>query len=119
MKKKVMKQWTKLLRSGKFKQGSGNLLHRGKHCCLGVLCELALVEGVCDFEYNQTYNSNRYDQQSGTLPLSVREWSGMKSDIGYLKTLGGEFPSLAALNDEGGRTFRQLANIIEKNYKKL
>ena len=48
MKKNIMKRWVSALRSGEFKQGKGALEAKGKHCCLGVLCELALVEGVCD-----------------------------------------------------------------------
>lgn len=33
-------KWVDALRSGNFKQGAGYLEHDGKHCCLGVLCEI-------------------------------------------------------------------------------
>jgi hypothetical protein len=37
-------KWVEALRSGEYEQGSLYLRKEGKHCCLGVLCELADIE---------------------------------------------------------------------------
>ena len=37
-------KWVQALRSGEYKQGALFLRKDGKHCCLGVLCELAGLE---------------------------------------------------------------------------
>lgn len=37
-------KWVEALRSGKYEQGELFLRKNGKHCCLGVLCELAGLE---------------------------------------------------------------------------
>lgn len=38
---KLARKWIKALRSGKYEQGNGHLLNKGKYCCLGVLCEIS------------------------------------------------------------------------------
>lgn len=37
-------KWVEALRSGEYRQGTMYLRREGKHCCLGVLCELAGLE---------------------------------------------------------------------------
>lgn len=45
MKKEIAEKWTKALRSGKYKQGTGELrayiTDEVQFCCLGVLCEIS------------------------------------------------------------------------------
>jgi hypothetical protein len=41
MNKELKAKWIAALRSGKYKQGRSRLKHSGRHCCLGVLCEVA------------------------------------------------------------------------------
>lgn len=102
-----MKKWVKALRSGKFKQGTGTLFKEteNSYCCLGVLCAINELD---------LYGDLLYSGQSESL--------GMSSDNGKLpkkyKGKGREVDSLADLNDEG-RSFKQIANIIERNYKDL
>lgn len=47
MKKEIADKWIAALESGEYKQGQ-NVLRSddGFYCCLGVLCELAVKEGV-------------------------------------------------------------------------
>ena len=52
MNPRIKDLWVKALQSGKYRQGQLRLIREQKtygteHCCLGVLCELALAEGVC------------------------------------------------------------------------
>ena len=114
MKKSIMKKWVTVLRSGEFKQIQGKLETDKGNCCLGVLCNLALVEGICDFSmHNDFYISNMFDNVSGVLPGSVLKWSNVKHECGKFGKR-----SLVRMND-GGSTFLEIADAIEKNYKKL
>lgn len=114
MKKAIAKKWVAALRSGKYKQGIGRLEYAKKQCCLGVLCNLALVEGVCVYLPSYCSIPASFDGEEILLPDSVRRWAGMKTHTGQLDNQ----ESLMALNDTG-RTFKEIGDIIEKNYKKL
>ena len=46
MNKEVKKKWVDALRSGEYAQGRSSLRDHDEYCCLGVLCELAVKEGV-------------------------------------------------------------------------
>lgn len=40
MDKTLKRKWIKALRSGKYRQGQGELYSKGKYCCLGVLARI-------------------------------------------------------------------------------
>jgi hypothetical protein len=114
MKKEVMKKWVAALRSGQFKQGFRQLELDGKFCCLGVLCQIAPPE----------LPRYRVGNALGTGTLlyqeAIMEWAG-------LRTIDGDYNAgtqqlfcnnLASANDHG-QTFEEIADIIEKNWKKL
>jgi len=114
MKKSIMKKWVKALRSGEFEQVKYRLNENGKHCCLGVLCDLALVDGKVECNVNDE-NLTIYGAigKHDVLPEEVMEWSGIKTNKGSLGCI-----SLVLLNDHG-TSFNEIANIIEKHYKEL
>jgi len=113
-------------------------------CCLGVLGKLAIRAGVkvrqiecsADDIAQGAASSVGYAWESPlglaveTIVLSriVQEWAGMRSDDGALK-LDGVGSSLAAENDGEatndpelpvrGKTFAQIADIIEKYWEEL
>ena len=104
-----MTKWVEALRSGKYEQGKRRLKQRDSgHCCLGVLCDISPIMGI---NYNLSLT-----------PAKVVEWSGMKTSTGELpksyKTKHIRFHHLWQLNDFG-LSFKQIANIIEHNYKAL
>jgi len=105
MNKKLMEKWVKALRSGKYKQGDGRLYDEktNTYCCLGVLCE---IEGIKYSKTNEYYQGKSLVDESGRLPKKYKVKSGFFMD------------NLAQLNDHG-LTFKQIAKIIEKNYKDL
>lgn len=102
MNERVMKKWTKALRSGKYKQGRNRLCgidSKGNksYCCLGVLCDLynnemkrnkkktLELETIPGSEAETTMlNPNckhpdfviKYNGQEGTLPDPVLKWAG-------------------------------------------
>lgn len=123
----VKAMWLEDLRSGNFEQGTG-VLHRALNgesasdhtfCCLGVLSERAVAEGVCErvahpdtgtyagvFNYvdGDGYTEHHY------LTPQVQEWAGTDSDP-YLK-INGRTQRVSQHNDEGA-TFEQIADAIE------
>lgn len=116
----VAKKWVRALRSGKYKQTKHVLTRLKKdgvpqsHCCLGVLCELAIKSGVSvNITPNTTDKSQRYDGKDGVLPPSVQKWAGLTSCDGTF-----EHTDLTSLNDDG-KSFKTIADIIVKHQKQL
>lgn len=115
MKKEIMEKWVTALRSGEYKQTKAKLKDSTGHCCLGVLCELALKENVVSYEpFNMTFAGS-----ATILPVSVRNWANMKSPNPGICDLG--YPiegTLASLNDKDN-SFEKIADIIERYYEEL
>ena len=94
----MIKEWIAALRSGKYTQGRGFLCRDGRHCVIGVACDLLkdrmsvqIIDGV-------TY----YDSFSRTAPATV------------IKALGTEhLDNIMSLNDAGS-TFEEIANLVEQ-----
>ena len=100
------KEWVKALRSGEYKQGK-HRLHRGNvFCCLGVACDLYqkkfgdLDVGFYEFGDITMFS---YDGHEHGLPEKVRN---------SLSIGDSDISALIELND-GGRTFLEIADIIE------
>lgn len=111
MRKEVKEKWVTALRSGEYEQGDGQLCieyggtdRKPCFCCLGVLTELAVKEGVV----------NWYDPEMGFAPPRVGEWAGLPEGLPE-KTIGSlslqEF--LAGMNDDGV-SFSEIADWIER-----
>ncbi len=97
--KELVTEWVKALRSGKYKQGEGSLRYEGKHCCLGVLCEVANIP-VCDVEHDNDSDKN----------------SAAYTEIREMLIQAGISPSkLIGMNDVG-EDFLQIADEIERTY---
>ena len=109
-----MEKWVAVLRSGEYKQGRTQLKDGDTYCCLGVLCEIS-------GEY--------YSDGAGDLSPEVQDWAGMDSSDGWLPKEykakdGSRSWVLYELNDredDKGKSlsFKQIANIIEKNWREL
>lgn len=112
MNPEIKQKWTEELRSGKYPQGNGLLRSDDdRFCCLGVLCEVAVVEGVIDPpELVSGLRRYVYDgYESAVLPEKVVEWAGLDRDIPKIG------PSNAwRLNDTLEYSFEQIADEIDK-----
>jgi hypothetical protein len=119
MNHEVRDRWVAALRSGEYVQGTGKLARVvvdedvREHCCLGVLCDLAVrARVVVDVRVRD--DVVLYDGQLNYLPASVQEWAGLGGHgsnphvryYGSLRTLG-------TLNDTGV-DFNQIAQLIEE-----
>jgi hypothetical protein len=114
MRKEIADLWCEALRSGEFPQGMGYLDKSGKVCILGVLVNLAMCMGVCDF--TPVKDKGAFDNELGRVPVSVKEWAEMYGQNGEIR---GEFLNLTWYNDFGGYDFTELADIIEENYERI
>ncbi len=136
MKKKIAKKWAEALRSGEYEQRSGTLKAvletpgakgRVEYCCLGVLCEMALKEGVGMEEKKRSIPDSTcslflFDGESAVVPPPVQKWAGLKTDMGSMSLRTSEsgpgYSSLMEYNDEGC-SFSEIADVIEANAEAL
>jgi hypothetical protein len=149
MKADIKERWLTALRSGEFKQTDGYLAiadndgNPKAFCCLGVLCEIAVQDGVIGRKLSDDFNIS-YAGNGSDLPAAVVAWAGLE-DLGTNarnpevrsyhvhsdKTCGGteeighqcdfaddsedyKYP-LSALNDDHKWNFNQIADVIEKD----
>jgi len=118
----VKKAWVEALRSGEYKQCTGQLRRGDSYCCLGVLCNLYeeshqdcnwseesdwSEEGDCF--YFVLYEEDA-DPAMSYLPEKVVEWAGLDSSDPHYDDYG----TLSGLNDEGA-PFTLIADVIEGN----
>lgn len=88
------------------------------HCCLGVLTDLAVKEGVIsEFVGNA---EDRVQGQDGDVILcnKVRRWAGLRSVEGNFTESKFVMTSLVELND-AGKTLKYIAKVIESEPKGL
>lgn len=111
----VVKKWVAALRSGEYKQ-TKKFLHtryagEDRFCCLGVLCDLAVKEGIIPSPSKSDRYHNSYDHERAYLPDSVMEWVKINESTGEYDAVGG---NLSGLNDKG-KSFSEIADIIESD----
>ena len=97
------------MRSDKYEQASGKLENGTGFCCLGVACKVAEQHGVpVDSVDGFIIGEDLHSQ------LSVKTWLGVNTYAGCFSDT-----SLARLNDNGGLSFKQIADVIENNWEEL
>jgi hypothetical protein len=120
--------WLDALRSSEYVQGQNQLTELtgledepARHCCLGVLCELAVAAGVVS-SVRDVQDYRTYDGEINYLPSSVQEWAGISHNP-MVRGLDDEFGfsrliPLAAFNDGADglrrRSFVEIAELVEE-----
>lgn len=118
----IKTRWLAALRDPAAKQGKGRLGRvNGERCCLGVLCDIAVQDGVIDLPIPNSIPERGkvasptagpslvYGPNGGYLdylPREVVEWADA-DDV--------DQQSLGRRND-GGSSFAQIADWIEEKY---
>lgn len=137
MRGEVLDEVVKRLRSGDYVQGSSALrrttVDGSVFCCLGVMCEMAVEEGIL-VRLDPSWPSSPYGYRvlgqdatyTAYLPPAVIEWAGIVSDHEKEASLGeyyeergsfdfGSDDSLASMNDGGEHDFPAIADWMEAN----
>ena len=114
-KKEIRQKWVEALRSGEYSQGKSKLRRKesdekDSFCCLGVLCELAVKEGVIEAARDQGSSYYIYVGDSNYLPEKVREWVGLTERSGAYGPPG---TSNLAKDNYFGSDFNTIAATIE------
>lgn len=129
----VIQKWVTALESGEYKQVKGALQKEIDdngtvgYCCLGVLCDLAVKEGIIDppidseFVYEGSDGDIRHE--GAVLPRPVRQWAGIEwsnpgFDVDFEDAYGEKIgnTSLADMNDQYDKDFTYIAQVIRQNY---
>jgi len=130
--KEAIRKWVDALRSGKYKQATGQLRVNDSYCCLGVACEL--TPDIGSFNRNDHFVSKITTSDGSaigsryTLIGEVAQHYGLEVDpqvpvsvarpcapdtVSKMPVLDYfEYVCLSVLNDKGA-TFEQIANMIE------
>jgi hypothetical protein len=109
------KKWVEALRSRKFKQTYYKLSDGEKYCCLGVLCELAVEDGIIKKRFQDeevVYYGKGKNYVEALLPNLVQKWAGLSTSDGDFK-ISGRDKSLTFLNDLDKKSFSEIATVIE------
>lgn len=134
MKQEIKDEWVKRLESGQYQQGQGHLrTEDDKYCCLGVLCEMAVEQGVIE-RWHRDYDdgsgawfygekSDSHLQSTVDLPRPVQEWAGLElqsvwvtvdpDDAGIKHTL-----DVIGLNDDRSWGFKEIAEAVRTSEAK-
>jgi hypothetical protein len=102
-------RWTAALRSGETPQARGKLRDGEGRCCFGVLCDLAVEDGVIGMR--QAGDTWLYDERERYISPRVQEWAGL-TEFNLKVTIRNRFHPLAWHNDNGV-TFAQIADAID------
>lgn len=115
MNKPNVTMWIEALRTGPYSQTVGSLQDADGFCCLGVACEIALMDGIplqvgryenfCapEDEYQVSYND-----ETEFLPSEVCKWLDISTDHNEHSIQH----TLTCMNDSGD-SFYKIANYLE------
>lgn len=119
----IKARWTAALRSGDYEQGFALLRSKGKFCCLGVLCELAIADGIVITSEGASaygdscvrYQGDDLDGSITSLPVAVQVWAGLPGADPYVEDPNDvdRVFSLTEWNDDMEVGFLQIADLIE------
>lgn len=118
MKEEQKKNRAKLvaaLRSGEYKQTQNQLYNGDGYCCLGVACDIFSKEVGGEFilDKNHYYFNFKGKQSKNYLTQEVQEFFGFQTHCGSFNQQCGNRTNLTILNDDRGKSFLEIADIIE------
>jgi hypothetical protein len=114
MKKEMLENWLKALRSGKYKQCSNYLENQGGYCCLGVL------QVITDGDVERFNNSPRalprdeWFLKNGITNLVGNRSNNILTNIEDAREgRAADYKSASALNDNDKLSFSEIADVME------
>lgn len=107
----VKREWLKALRSGKYKQTTGELFDGKGFCCLGLLCK---VNGISNKKMLNELLPQHIGFGNDITPDAGEYWTGDHQSFAWSVLQGGKLTPLSELNDDKSWSFEKIADIIEK-----
>ena len=108
MNTKVIKEWIKALRSGKYKQCKRDLRNEDEFCVMGVLCDLHRKKFGGEWVKQSGRPFYSYKKRRCTITSEVRSWIGWQA-MAITETP----PSVIKMNDGDDRDFNFIADQLE------
>lgn len=105
--KEEVRVWIKALRSGKYKQTTGQLQDNHGYCCLGVACEVLIPQE----EQTRNDEGNLYGY-TPTKQSKAPAW--LKEIDDDFEVINGK--SLTVLNDKELYSFGRIADLLQSVY---
>ena len=124
MHEEIKRRWITKLESGNYTQTKSVLADDTGYCCPGVLCEIAVEDGIVfksEAASRVWYTSklDDSDTEGAVLPFAVRDWAGLPNvnpDVSHPDEDGDvQIESLAELNDND-MPFSEIAELIKENF---
>lgn len=115
MKKENADKWVAALRSGKYKQTKGHLQTADGFCCLGVLLDINGIQPVKG-ETVADHDVYYYGEERAVIANQFLTTCDIKEPSGMFSSETERNTQLSALNDDG-KSFAEIADIIEKNWE--
>src|SRR5574337_748004 len=122
MNTRIKALWIAALRSDNYVQGTSVLTYtddydQERNCCLGVLCQIAIADGlpldVITSKYPNESVQYGESRARGVLPIEVMLWAELPTDDPYIHDRYNEPIKCSDANDNEGMTFEQIADAIE------
>lgn len=129
----IKERWVEALRSGDYEQGARRLSSAAGLCCLGVLCDLAVQDGIARWSepdlrppgqdgYEPYYfpgvRTCHVDEllqsDRGVLPKAIYQWAELPDANPAIPFKDTPRAALSQLND-GGESFATIARVIEQH----
>lgn len=129
MNPEVKAKWLSALRSGEYAQTKEVLQSDEGFCCLGVLCDIAVKDGIIEapeanygIRYYIAYDYDDVDEvypfhEESQLPWKVARWAGLDSrnpSVEWSSDQNGSWTPVSEPNDSGA-TFEEIADLIERD----
>lgn len=139
MKTEIKDRWIEKLESDEYEQTTGELKNDEGYCCLGVLCEVAVEDGIIKrsddgLGYVAPYTSRASGEvtqyrENSSLPRVVADWAGLPDGFQGVNPLvpfedttldeDDEYRidnvELSELNDTYKLSFPEIAKLIKDN----
>lgn len=110
MNKEVMELWVSALRSNKYPQSIGALETTKGYCGLGVLCKIAEEQGIKVFKTKDRLIKDWL----AVYQQPTFNWANFNTD-----DFSTSLRDIAELNDSYKKSFAEIADYIEQNWKRL
>jgi hypothetical protein len=104
----LRKQWIKALRSGEYTQTKNCLKNDRGFCALGVLCDIVSKRDNVSWKEVSSGTGSYYEFEGEDLILPRK----LMKEVGLRLT---EDDAVSELNDAEGKTFSEIADIIEQD----